>query len=84
MIRIDQTVQVHRSQFDLIANRLAHPRIACSIAPACDTSFRQILKQSRAHRSLQKRIAAPRNHAARSSAIKAAWALQRKIHKLVG
>src|SRR5262245_19935515 len=70
MIRTDQTVQVHRSQLDLIANRLAHPRLACSIAPACNTSFRQTLKQSRAHRSLQKRIAARRNHAAPSCAIR--------------
>src|SRR5262249_27437826 len=70
MIRTDQTVQVHRSQLDLIANRLAHPRLACSIAPACNTSFRQIFKKSRAHSSLQKRIAARRNHAAPSSAIR--------------
>ena len=79
MIRIDQTVQLHRAQFDLIANRLAHPRLACSIAPACDTSFRQILEQSRAHRSLQKRIAARRNHAARSSAIKSRLGLAERF-----
>src|SRR5437588_6251089 len=79
MIRIDQTVQLHRAQFDLIANRLAHPRLACSIAPACDTSFRQILEQSRAHRSLQKRIAARRNHAARSSAIKSRLGLAQRF-----
>src|SRR5262245_52766682 len=44
-----------------------------------NTSFRQILKQSRAHRSLQKRIAARRNHAARSSAIKSRLGLAERF-----
>ena len=53
MVSSNQTIQVHGSQFDLIANRLAHPRLAHGIIPARGRHSWQILKQSFVHCKLQ-------------------------------